>query len=49
MLYLLDHDGEKVKIKCYFHNLKFDPLNFLGVIYLKMYAAMDVTGIKPMI
>lgn len=25
LLYLLDHyDGEKVKIKCYFHNLKFD-------------------------
>lgn len=47
LLYLLDHyDGEKVKIKCYFHNLKFD-FEFFRRYLLENVQLKDVTGIKP--
>ena len=47
LLYLLDHyDGEKVRIKCYFHNLKFD-FEFFRRYLLENVQLQDVTGIKP--
>lgn len=47
LLYLLDHyDGEKVKIKCYFHNLKFD-FEFFRRYLIENIQLKDVTGIKP--
>lgn len=47
LLYLLDHyDGEKVKIKCYFHNLKFD-FEFFRRYLIENVQLQDVTGIKP--
>lgn len=47
LLYLLDHyEGEKVRIKCYFHNLKFD-FEFFRRYLLENVQLQDVTGIKP--
>ena len=47
LLYLLDHyDSEKVKIKCYFHNLKFD-FEFFRRYLIENVQLQDVTGIKP--
>lgn len=47
LLYLLEHyDGKKVKIKCYFHNLKFD-FEFFRRYLIENIQLKDVTGIKP--